>query len=121
MRPLLAILVVISTLVGCASVPESIPAADLERASQVEFMRPYELSRTDVSFTSIGTVRGESCQSPLASEQASQQLAMIRLKLAALEQQGNRVVLKGCFQDSEGSCTQRWSCEGEAYQMNPLR
>lgn len=121
MRLWLAALVVLGSLVGCATVPESIPAGELERASQVEFIQPYELSRTDVSFTHLGTVYGASCQSPLASEKASQQLAMIRLKLAALEQQGNRVVFKRCEQNGEGSCSSGWRCEGEAYQMNPLR
>lgn len=112
---------VVLLLVACSAAPEQMTAAQIRTADTVSFMRPYELSRTDVSYTSLGTVRGESCQSQIWSGEASQEEALMRLKLMAAERQANRVVLKRCEQDEQAGCHQRWWCEGEAYQEQPLQ
>lgn len=121
MRILLMTLLSVGVLVGCATQVERFPAAELARSNTVEFMQPYQLSRTDVEFVDLGAVRGESCQRPLLDGQASQEEALIAMKLAAANKQANRVVLKRCQQDSKGGCTVRWWCEGTAFQMSPLQ
>ncbi|RUO52352.1 Rcs stress response system protein RcsF [Pseudidiomarina homiensis] len=121
MRNLVMVILSSGLLVGCATSVERFPTADLERSKQVEFMQPYELSRTDVEFVDLGVVRGESCQRPLLDGQASQEEAMIAMKLAAADKQANRIVLKRCQQDSDGGCTARWWCEGTAFQAQPLQ
>lgn len=108
-------------LQGCATAPQGMSAEQLLAANQVEFIRPYELSRTDVEFISAGAVRGESCASHLLADDATQDQALMRMKLAASERQANRIVLKRCKQDDEGGCSKRWWCEGDAYQMMPLQ
>lgn len=121
MRHLMLVMTSAALLAGCATSVERFPAADLERSATVEFMQPYELSRGDVEFVDLGTVRGESCQRPLLDGQASEQEALISMKLAAADKQANRIVLKRCQQDSEGGCTVRWWCEGTAFQAQPLQ
>lgn len=121
MRYSLIVLLCFAFLSGCASTAQRFPAADLARASTVEFMQPYQLSRTDLEFVDLGTVIGESCQRPLLDGQASQEEALIALKLAAADKQANRIVLKRCQQDSKGGCSVRWRCEGTAFQASPLQ
>ncbi|MGQ4276976.1 hypothetical protein ACQ5ES_08020 [Pseudidiomarina sp. E22-M8] len=108
-------------LQGCATAPQGLSAEQLAAAGQVEFMRPYELSRIDVEFISVGSVRGESCASHVLADEASQDEALMQMKLAAAERQANRIVLKRCLQDDEGGCSSRWWCEGDAYQAMPLQ
>lgn len=121
MRSLLMVVMSSVVLLGCTSQVERFPAAEMARSNTVQFIQPYQLSRTDVEFVDLGTVRGESCQRPLIDGQASQEEAMIAMKLAAADQQANRLVLKRCLQDSKGGCTVRWWCEGTAFQMLPLQ
>lgn len=121
MRILLIAVLSCGVLLGCATQVERFPAAELARSNSVEFIQPYQLSRTDVEFVDMGTVRGESCQRPLLDGQASQEEALIAMKLAAADKQANRVVLKRCQQDSKDGCTARWWCEGTAFQMRPLQ
>ncbi|MDN7125171.1 Rcs stress response system protein RcsF [Pseudidiomarina terrestris] len=116
-----ASLMLLTGLSACASAPQGMSAEQLAKAGQVEFMRPYELSRSDVEFVSVGPVRGESCASHLLADEASQEQARMRMKLAAAERQANRLVLKKCVKDDEGGCTTRWWCEGDAYQAVPLQ
>ncbi|CAB0151597.1 Outer membrane lipoprotein RcsF [Pseudidiomarina piscicola] len=108
-------------LQGCATAPQGMTAEQLARASEVEFVRPYELSRTDVEFISVGPVQGQSCASHLLADNASQEQALMEMKLAAAERQANRVVLKQCRQDDNAGCSKRWLCEGDAYQAQPLQ
>lgn len=121
MRSLFMVIMSVVVLIGCASQVERFPAAEMARSNTVEFMKPYQLSRNDVEFVDRGAVRGESCQRPLIDGQASQEEALIAMKLAAADKQANRVVLKRCQQDSKGGCTARWWCEGTAFQMRPLQ
>ncbi|RUO58741.1 Rcs stress response system protein RcsF [Pseudidiomarina insulisalsae] len=108
-------------LAGCSTPVERFPASDLTRSSSVEFMRSYELSRTDVEFISMGEVYGESCERLLLDGHASQEEAMIAMKIAAADKQANRIILKSCQQDQKGNCSVRWRCTGEAYQARPLQ
>ncbi len=121
MRYLLILVLTVSWLYGCATQQQRFPAADMARSSTVEFMQPYQLSRTDMEFVDLGPVRGESCQRPLLEGQASQEEAMIAMKLAAADKQANRIVLKRCQQDSKGGCSVSWWCEGTAFQAQPLQ
>jgi len=102
---------------GCASVPAQFSAEQLAQADQVSFVKPYELSRSDVHYDHLGEVRGESCSSQLTGGVASQNAALLQLKLAAAERQADTVVLKGCQQDRAAGCNERWWCTGEAYQQ----
>ena len=104
-------------LSGCATVPAQFSAEQLAQADQVSFVKPYELTRTDVRYLAVGEVIGESCSSQLTGGAASQNEALLQLKLAAAERQADTVVVQGCQQDSAAGCTERWWCKGEAYQQ----
>lgn len=107
---------------GCASSVEA-PFSSIEQQQleTVDFMRPYELSRTDVSHTSLGEVVGESCQRTRFQAQPSQAEALLKLKLAAAQLGANRVILKQCQQASSNDCRASWVCRGDAHQQQPLR
>ena len=96
-------------------------AAEQQQLVQVEFIRPYELSRADVSYTARGEVSGSSCQ-VLANQPAPTQAeALLRLKLAAAAVGANRVILRQCSQVTTPACTASWICIGDAHQQQPLR
>ena len=107
---------------GCASPAEApLSANEQQQLAAVEFMRPYELSRTDVSHTALGEVVGESCQENRFQGQPSQAEALLKLKLAAAQRGANRVILKQCQQASSDECVASWVCRGDAHQQQPLR
>ncbi|MGI0153276.1 Rcs stress response system protein RcsF [Pseudidiomarina sp. WS423] len=114
---MLALVVAIS---GCAAPVPDTTAQQQQLQDTVEFIRPYELSRTDVSFTSLGAVAGESCQAHFWNQEPSQQQALLQLKQAAAEFGANALVLKQCIKAESAQCRLRWLCEGDAYQMQPL-
>ncbi|WP_417686770.1 Rcs stress response system protein RcsF [Pseudidiomarina gelatinasegens] len=107
-------------LSGCAGSAQQ-SNFDLGAADTVEFMRPYELSRNDVSFVSLGEVQGASCQARFFNEKPTQEEALLRMKIAAADLGANRVVLRSCTQGSSDECSARWVCVGDAYQEQPLR
>lgn len=108
-------------LFGCVANQSDSSQVDLAAADTVEFMRPYELSRTDVTVISMGPVEGRSCQSNLFDQKPSQEEAILLLKVAAAENNANRVVLRSCRQEATDACRASWVCEGQAYQVQPLR
>lgn len=120
MKPLILSLLLL-VISACSTVNEERSGLDLQAADSVQFLRPYELSRTDVSFVSLGDVIGESCQTQFWHAQPTQEQALLRLKVAAAEMGGNRVVLKACQQTDSSACHARWVCTGHAYQEQPLR
>lgn len=107
-------------LSGCAGSAQQ-SNLDLGAADTVEFMRPYELSRNDVSFVSLGEVQGESCQVRFFNAKPTQEEALLRMKVAAAALGANRVVLRSCSQASSSECAARWLCVGDAHQEQPLR
>lgn len=110
-----------SILGGCASIGDDDSSLDLALADKVEFMRPYELSRTDITLISLGPVSGRSCQANFFASKPTQDEAIIRLKIAAAEIDANRVVLRSCREEKTADCSASWVCEGQAYQVQPLR
>lgn len=107
---------------GCASsVEEPFSSLEQQQLETVEFIRPYELSRTDVSHTALGEVVGESCQSTRFQAAPSQAEALLKLKLAAAQLGANRVILKQCQQLSSNDCRAIWICRGDAHQQQPLQ
>lgn len=106
---------------ACTTVTAERTRIDMQAADSVEFIRPYELSRTDVSYVSLGEVTGESCQAQFWQAKPTQEQALLRLKVAAAEIGGNRLVLKACQQADNSACHARWVCTGHAYQEQPLR
>jgi hypothetical protein len=112
---------VLLALAGCAATPEGFSEQQQQQISSVDFMRPYELSRTDISVTSLGEVQGESCQSNFWDDEPSQEQALLELKLAAAAVGANRIILKGCERAASEQCTSRWLCAGDAHQVQPLQ
>lgn len=109
-------------LSGCQSVPEQqYSAAQREQMAAVEFIRPYELSRNDVSFTPLGAVSGFSCQTSIMQAAASEAEALLSLKLAAVDVGANVLVLRQCQQQDRDGCRSAWVCHGDAHQMQPLQ
>lgn len=96
-------------------------AAEQQQLAQVEFIRPYELSRADVSYTARGEVSGSSCQAAASQPAATQAEALLRLKLAAAAVGANRVILRQCRQVTTPACAASWICIGDAHQQQPLR
>lgn len=110
------------TLGSCASsVQAPFTAAEQTQLETVEFMRPYELSRTDVTYTALGAVTGVACQSSVLQPPPSQADALLKLKLAAAQVGANRVILKHCQQAPIDGCRASWVCDGDAHQQQPLR
>jgi uncharacterized protein YbjQ (UPF0145 family) len=95
-------------------------AVEQQQLAQVEFIRPYELSRVDVNYTARGEVSGSSCQG-LAKPAETRAEALLRLKLAAAEVGANRVILRQCSQVTTPVCAAGWVCTGDAHQLQPLR
>lgn len=112
---------VVAFIAGCATQPVAELNIDLAAADAVDFVRPYELSRTDVSFTGLGTVAGASCQAHRSAPIATQQEALLRMKVMAAELGANAVVLRQCRESSTVECRTQWVCEGDAFQQQPLR
>lgn len=117
----LSVIAVLFTVAGCATNQSPVGQVDMVAADSVEFMRPYELSRNDVSFVSLGRVQGESCQANMFSEKPTQQEALLRMKVAAAALGANRVILRSCEQDQTDDCRARWICSGDAHQAQPLQ
>jgi len=111
----------VAFIAGCATQPVAELNIDLAAADAVDFVRPYELSRTDVSFTGLGTVAGASCQAHRSAPIATQQEALLRMKVMAAELGANAVVLRQCRETSTVECRTQWVCEGDAFQQQPLR
>lgn len=110
------------SLASCASTDDApFSALEQQQIAAVEFMRPYELSRTDVSFTAMGEVIGVACQSSVLQPSPSQAEALLQLKLAAAQLGANRVILKQCQQGPSEGCRSSWICRGDAHQQQPLR
>ncbi|HET8817103.1 MAG TPA: Rcs stress response system protein RcsF [Pseudidiomarina sp.] len=115
-------LVLILLMSGCQSAPTPrYTAAQLEQMESVTFVRPYELSRTDVSFAPLGEVRGESCQTSMMQASATEEAALLALKLAAVERGANALVLRQCQMLTTDACQSAWVCTGDAHQMQPLQ
>jgi|SRR5690554_14192 len=121
LRHIVFISACVSVLGGCAGTDSNQDALDLAAADKVSFMRPYELSRTDITLISLGPVTGRSCQSHFFAQKPSQDEAIIRLKIAAAKIDANRVVLRSCREEKTDECSASWVCEGQAYQVQPLR
>ncbi|SFR58722.1 RcsF lipoprotein [Pseudidiomarina maritima] len=117
----LSLMTVLFVLAGCSSNHSSVSEVDMSAAESVDFMRPYELSRNDVSFVSLGQVQGESCQANVFSEKPTQQEALLRMKIAAAKLGANRLILRSCQQDQTDDCRARWICTGDAHQAQPLQ
>lgn len=118
---IVSIVLVIFALMGCAMNQPASPSLNTAAADTVEFMRPYELSRTDVSVISLGDVEGRSCQANIFDDKPSQEEAIVRLKIAAAKRSANRVVLRECREEKTDSCRASWVCYGQAMQVEPLR
>ncbi|RUO47467.1 Rcs stress response system protein RcsF [Pseudidiomarina donghaiensis] len=118
---IVSVVLVIFALVGCATNQPSERGSNTAAADSVEFMRPYELSRTDVSVISLGDVEGRSCQANIFDDKPSQEQAIVLLKVAAAELSANRVVLRTCREEKTDSCRASWVCHGQALQVEPLR
>ncbi|PHR65775.1 Rcs stress response system protein RcsF [Pseudidiomarina marina] len=116
----LSLVAVLFIIAGCATNQSPVNEVDIAAAETVEFMRPYELSRNDVSFVSLGRVQGESCQANVFSNKPTQQEALLRMKVAAAELGANRLILRRCQQDQTDECRARWICTGDAHQSQPL-
>src|SRR5690554_560082 len=114
-------LLLVGLIVGCSGTASKQASIDMQAADSVEFIRPYELSRNDVTFVSLGEVSGESCQANFWSHKATQEQALLKMKVAAANLGANRVVLRQCTQDSSENCSARWLCVGNAHQQQPLR
>ncbi|WP_411360207.1 Rcs stress response system protein RcsF [Pseudidiomarina salilacus] len=114
---LTALLGCTALLSGCTSTPEGFSAEQLAQADQVRFVKPYELTRTDVRYNAVGEVSGESCSSQVSGGPASHNAALLQLKLAAAQRQADTVVLQGCQQTAGAGCDERWLCTGAAYQQ----
>ncbi len=108
-------------LVGCAAEPQGLSSEQQQLLKSVDFMRPYELSRTDVSITSLGEVQGQSCQANIWDAEPTQEAALLQLKLAAASLGANHVILKGCERSTSDDCSSRWLCTGDAHQLQPLQ
>ncbi|RUO68580.1 Rcs stress response system protein RcsF [Pseudidiomarina salinarum] len=108
-------------LAACSSTPDSLTEQQLQRAATVQFIKPYELSRTDVEFISRGEVVGESCQGNFMAPEATQERALLELKIAAAELGANAVVLQSCQQPTASACKKLWICTGTAHDMQPLQ
>lgn len=117
----LSVIAVLITVAGCATSQSPVSQVDMAAADAVEFMRPYELSRNDVSFVSLGRVEGESCQTNIFSDKPTQQEALLRMKVAAAALGANRLILRSCEQGQTDSCRARWVCTGDAHQLQPLQ
>ncbi|MDX1705585.1 Rcs stress response system protein RcsF [Pseudidiomarina sp.] len=117
----LTIAVTALLLSACATVPDSLNDQQLAQARNVTFIKPYELSRTDVEFTSRGEVVGESCQANVLAPRATQERALLELKIAAAELGANAVVLQSCQQPAGGGCKKLWVCTGTAHDMRSLQ
>lgn len=115
------IVVTILLLAACSSAPDELSRQQLQQAASVQFIKPYELSRTDVEFISRGEVVGESCQANFLAPQATQQRALLELKIAAAELGANAVVLQSCQQPVASGCNELWVCTGTAHDMQPLQ
>ncbi|SDB36308.1 RcsF lipoprotein [Pseudidiomarina indica] len=111
----------VAFVAGCATSPATDLGIDMAVADSVTFMRPYELSRTDVNFTALGEVQGASCQVNRFAAEPTQQEALLRLKVAAAELGANHVVLRQCRQQQSDECRSQWLCTGDAFQSQPLR
>jgi uncharacterized protein YbjQ (UPF0145 family) len=121
LRALITASLVTVTLSACAAHPDNaFSAAEQQLIQAVEFIRPYELSRTDVNHTAMGEVVGTACQTGLMQQSPSQAEALLRLKLAAAELGANRVILKQCQQTPVANCRASWVCRGDGYQQQPL-
>lgn len=115
-------LVLIMLMAGCQSAPtQRYTTAQLAQMETVTFVRPYELSRNDVSFAPLGEVRGESCQSSVMQAPATEENALLALKLAAAELGANALVLRQCQSVAVDACRAAWVCSGDAHQMQPLQ
>lgn len=108
-------------LAACSSAPDSLTEQQLQQAARVQFIKPYELSRTDVEFISRGEVVGESCQGNFLAPEATQERALLELKIAAAERGANVVVLQSCKQPAASGCKKLWTCTGTAHDMQPLQ
>lgn len=115
-------LILIMLLVGCQTAPtQRYSDAQLAQLDTVSFVRPYELSRNDVSFSPLGEVTGESCQTGLMQAPATEEDALLDLKLAAAERGANVLVLRQCEGVAIDGCRSAWMCIGDAHQMQPLQ
>lgn len=108
-------------LSGCSILQPPVPDVDVTATDNVEFMRPYELSRTDITIMSMGEVEGRSCQTSIFDNKPSQEDAIVLLKQAAADKDANRVVLRSCREEKTDDCRASWVCQGQAYQVQPLR
>ena len=118
---IVSVVLVILALVGCAINQSDEPKVNTAVADSVEFMRPYEMSRTDVSVISLGEVEGRSCQANIFDQKPSQEEAILLLKISAAKLSANRVVLRECREEKTDSCRASWVCYGQAMQVEPLR
>lgn len=118
---IISVVIVIFALLGCTMKQSNELDLNIAAADSVEFMRPYELSRTDVSVISLGDVEGRSCQANIFDDKPSQEKAIVLLKIAAAKVSANRVVLRACREEKTDSCRASWICYGQALQVEPLR
>lgn len=106
--------------VGCVATAPQFSAQQQAQIATVSFIKPYELSRTDVTHISRGEVIGQAC--PRGHDTpSSEQQALLELKLAAAAQQANVVVLKHCAIVATSSCGRIWQCRGDAHQQQPVQ